>query len=625
MTLYEKNEKLGKKIYITGKGRCNVTNNCSRDVFFDQVVTNPKFLYSAFETFDNQAVMQLLEQAGCPLKTERGNRVFPVSDHSSDVIRALERLLQREGVKVHLRSSVKRVLEEDGQAVGLELSDGKRIQADSVIVATGGLSYPSTGSTGDGYRWAEATGHKVVACTPSLVSFVTEDTWCAKLQGLALKNVNLVLYFDGKEIYQGFGEMLFTHFGVSGPLVLSASSYYSAQLAKWTKKNEKKKISRPECRIELNLKPALTAEQLDKRLLREFDSQKNKNFGNAIDGLFPARLIPVMLELSGIEPEKKVHEITKQERQKFAALIRKLPMTVEKTGEFAEAIITRGGVYVKDVNPSTMESKRLPGLYFAGEVLDVDALTGGFNLQVAWSTGLILPGRARQAAIKENKMGYSIAIDGPAGAGKSTIAKKVAAKKGCCYVDTGAIYRAMAYFLLENGVKGEETDRIAKKCQEANIRVAYEAGEQQVFLNGENVNSKIRTEEVGQMASKSAAVPQVRSWLIDLQRDLAVTQDVIMDGRDIGTCVLPQATVKIYLTASADVRAKRRYDEYRAKGMDCDYEEILNTVKKRDMQDMTRAIAPLKQADDAVLLDTSDLSIEEVVDRILEICAEKGC
>ena len=369
VTLYEKNEKLGKKIYITGKGRCNVTNDCSRDVFFDQVVTNPKFLYSAFETFDNQAVMQLLEQAGCPLKTERGNRVFPVSDHSSDVIRALERLLQREGVKVHLCSSVKRVLEEDGQAVGLELSDGKRIQADSVIVATGGLSYPSTGSTGDGYRWAEATGHKVVACTPSLVPFVTEDTWCAKLQGLALKNVNLALYFDGKEIYQGFGEMLFTHFGVSGPLVLSASSYYSAQLAKWTKKNEKKKLSRPECRIELNLKPALTAEQLDKRLLREFDSQKNKNFGNAIDGLFPARLIPVMLELSGIEPEKKVHEITKQERQKFAALIRKLPMTVEKTGEFAEAIITRGGVYVKDVNPSTMESKRLPGLYFAGEVL----------------------------------------------------------------------------------------------------------------------------------------------------------------------------------------------------------------------------------------------------------------
>ena len=389
VVLLEPNKMLGKKLRITGKGRCNVTNHCDVKTILANIPGDGRFLYSALNRLGPQDTMALFESLGVPLKTERGNRVFPVSDHSSDVIRALERLLQREGVKVHLHSSVKRVLEEDGQAVGLELSDGKRIQADSVIVATGGLSYPSTGSTGDGYRWAEATGHKVVACTPSLVPFVTEDTWCAKLQGLALKNVNLALYFDGKEIYQGFGEMLFTHFGVSGPLVLSASSYYSAQLAKWTKKNEKKKLSRPECRIELNLKPALTAEQLDKRLLREFDSQKNKNFGNAIDGLFPARLIPVMLELSGIEPEKKVHEITKQERQKFAALIRKLPMTVEKTGEFAEAIITRGGVYVKDVNPSTMESKRLPGLYFAGEVLDVDALTGGFNLQVAWSTGYL--------------------------------------------------------------------------------------------------------------------------------------------------------------------------------------------------------------------------------------------
>ena len=389
VVLLEPNKMLGKKLRITGKGRCNVTNHCDVKTILANIPGDGRFLYSALNRLGPQDTMALFESLGVPLKTERGNRVFPVSDHSSDVIRALERLLQREGVKVHLCSSVKRVLEEDGQAVGLELSDGKRIQADSVIVATGGLSYPSTGSTGDGYRWAEATGHKVVACTPSLVPFVTEDTWCAKLQGLALKNVNLALYFDGKEIYQGFGEMLFTHFGVSGPLVLSASSYYSAQLAKWTKKNEKKKLSRPECRIELNLKPALTAEQLDKRLLREFDSQKNKNFGNAIDGLFPARLIPVMLELSGIEPEKKVHEITKQERQKFAALIRKLPMTVEKTGEFAEAIITRGGVYVKDVNPSTMESKRLPGLYFAGEVLDVDALTGGFNLQVAWSTGYL--------------------------------------------------------------------------------------------------------------------------------------------------------------------------------------------------------------------------------------------
>ena len=222
-------------------------------------------------------------------------------------------------------------------------------------------------------------------------------------------------------------------------------------------------------------------------------------------------------------------------------------------------------------------------------------------------------------------MGFNIAIDGPAGAGKSTIAKKIAKELGFVYVDTGAMYRAMALYFLRSNISNEDEQAISRASENVEITIQYENGEQQVFLNGENVNSKIRTEEVGQMASKSAAVPQVRSWLIDLQRDLAVTQDVIMDGRDIGTCVLPQATVKIYLTASADVRAKRRYDEYCAKGMDCDYEEILNTVKKRDMQDMTRAIAPLKQADDAVLLDTSDLSIEEVVDRILEICAEKGC
>ena len=222
-------------------------------------------------------------------------------------------------------------------------------------------------------------------------------------------------------------------------------------------------------------------------------------------------------------------------------------------------------------------------------------------------------------------MAFSIAIDGPAGAGKSTIAKELAKRLSFVYVDTGAMYRAIGLYLLRNQISPKDESSVEKACKEIQISISYEDGVQQVFLNGENVNSKIRTEEVGQMASKSAAVPQVRSWLIDLQRGLAVTQDVIMDGRDIGTCVLPQATVKIYLTASANVRAKRRYDEYRAKGMDCDYEEILNTVKKRDMQDMTRAIAPLKQADDAVLLDTSDLSIEEVVDRILEICAEKGC
>jgi len=340
--------------------------------------------------------MGFFDELGLAFKIERGNRVFPESDHSSDVIGALQREMKKLSVEVHLNTEVVQVCHKDGRFTGLRVKDtvtgSKRmVQGNALIIATGGNSYQSTGSTGDGYRFAKELGHEVTPILPALVPFIVKEEWERELQGLSLKNVAVTISDPdtGKKIYSDFGEMLFTHFGVSGPLVLSASSYYSAQLAKWTKKNEKKKLSRPECRIELNLKPALTAEQLDKRLLREFDSQKNKNFGNAIDGLFPARLIPVMLELSGIEPEKKVHEITKQERQKFAALIRKLPMTVEKTGEFAEAIITRGGVYVKDVNPSTMESKRLPGLYFAGEVLDVDALTGGFNLQVAWSTGYL--------------------------------------------------------------------------------------------------------------------------------------------------------------------------------------------------------------------------------------------
>ena len=369
--LYEKNNRIGKKILITGKGRCNVTNDSDVEGLLENIPGNPYFLYSAFYQLDSFGLQEFFNEQGLELKVERGKRVFPVSDR-------------------YLESPVEGILIADGRAEGIRLKNGKEERADGVIVCTGGLSYPGTGSTGDGYRFAKAAGHHVTKLYPSLVPLRTEEDWCHELMGLSLKNIEITIKNKkGKKVYSDFGEMLFTHFGVSGPLVLSASSYYSAQLAKWTKKNEKKKLSRPECRIELNLKPALTAEQLDKRLLREFDSQKNKNFGNAIDGLFPARLIPVMLELSGIEPEKKVHEITKQERQKFAALIRKLPMTVEKTGEFAEAIITRGGVYVKDVNPSTMESKRLPGLYFAGEVLDVDALTGGFNLQVAWSTGYL--------------------------------------------------------------------------------------------------------------------------------------------------------------------------------------------------------------------------------------------
>lgn len=376
--ILEQNEKLGKKLFITGKGRCNVTNACEADKFFENVVTNPKFLYSAFYGFDNRRIMTFLEHAGCPLKIERGERVFPVSDHSSDIIAALQRCLKEKHVKICLNAKVKNlILDEKNRIQGVCLADGRKEPADAVILATGGLSYPSTGATGDGCRMAKEAGHKINDCVPSLVPFEVLEKWCAGLQGLSLKNVNLTMYDGKKTVYQGFGEMLFTHFGVSGPLVLSASSFY----AKCRKKEE--------ITCELDLKPALSEEQLDKRVLRDFEESRNKQFKNALNGLFPAKLVPVMIELSGISPEKKVNEITKEERKKLVYETKHLIFHIAGTRDFNEAIITQGGVCVKEVNPSTMESKLVKGLYFAGEILDVDALTGGFNLQIAWSTGYL--------------------------------------------------------------------------------------------------------------------------------------------------------------------------------------------------------------------------------------------
>jgi len=375
--LLEKNEKLGKKIYITGKGRCNVTNDCEPDTFFENVVSNPKFLFSAYYSFDNTQVMQFLEENGCPLKIERGNRVFPVSDHSSDIIRTLQNALVKKNVKISLHTQAKNLIVEDDRVCGVELSDGKRLMADAVVVATGGISYPSTGSTGDGYRMAENSGHRITDVKPALVPFTVKESWPLSLQGLALKNVNVVLKDGKKEIYRGFGEMLFTHFGISGPLILSASSYYC------------KKYFGREVQLYLDLKPALTVEQLDKRILRDFEEKKNKQLKNALDGLLPAKMIPVIIQLTQIPAEKYVHDITKEERQILVGLLKNLPLTVTGTRPFTEAIITQGGVHVKDVNPSTMESKLIKDLYFAGEVLDLDALTGGFNLQIAWSTGYL--------------------------------------------------------------------------------------------------------------------------------------------------------------------------------------------------------------------------------------------
>ena len=398
--LLEKNEKLGKKVFITGKGRCNVTNACEVEDLFKNVISNPKFLYSSFYSFDNQAIVDLLADYGCNTKVERGDRVFPVSDHSSDVIAALTRALKAYKVDIRLNTEVAQVCMKsetaesasyvlddaaeqkknngmNRQVVGVKTQKGEMIPADAVIVCTGGVSYASTGSTGDGYRFAEEAGMSLTEAKPALVPLECREEWCEELMGLSLRNVQVTILDGKKKIFQEFGEMLFTHFGVTGPLILSASSHYV------------KKYYGKELPLYIDLKPALSAEQLDKRVLRDFEENINKQFKNAVGGLFPSKLVPVMIRLSGIDPDKKVHEISKEERQHFVQLIKNLPLTITGTRSFAEAIITQGVVKVKDVNPSTMESKTVSGLYFAGEVLDLDAVTGGFNLQIAWSTGYL--------------------------------------------------------------------------------------------------------------------------------------------------------------------------------------------------------------------------------------------
>lgn len=376
VTLLEKNEKLGKKIYITGKGRCNLTNASDMEVIFANVMSNKKFLYSAFYTFDNNQVIDLFETNGMATKTERGNRVFPVSDHSSDVIATMARILKNDGVEVKLNTTVDRLIIKDNKACGVVVNK-KEIYADNVIVCTGGLSYPSTGSTGDGYRFAETAGHTVVECTPALVPFNIREEWGKALQGLSLKNTAITIYDKDKKLYSDFGEMLFTHFGVSGPMILSASGNIKAD-----------KFKNP-LKLIIDLKPAMSEEQLDKRILRDFDENKNKQFRNSINKLLPSKLVPIIIELSGIDPDKKVNEISKEERLGFVHLLKNLTMTINGLRGWNEAIITKGGICVKNINPSTMESKLVSNLFFAGEVLDLDAMTGGYNLQIAWSTGYL--------------------------------------------------------------------------------------------------------------------------------------------------------------------------------------------------------------------------------------------
>ncbi len=390
VTVLERNEKAGKKLYITGKGRCNFTNVCSVPELLAHVVTNPRFMYSAFSSLTPEETLRFFEESGCPVKVERGRRAFPVSDHASDITRALLRRCEKCGVSFRYGTSVRGLRTEGDHVSGIELEDGSLLAADAVILATGGRAYPSTGSTGDGYRIAEELGHHILPQEPSLVPFTVADPWAAQLQGLTLRNVTLTMRVTGrkKAVFSDFGELLFTHFGVSGPLVLSASAHYHRGM---------------EAKLFIDLKPALTEEQLDARLVSELESNRGKTFRNAISTLFPARLTPIMASLSGIPETTRASCVDRGSRRAFVHLIKELPLAVTGTRGFEEAVITRGGVDVREIDPSTMASKLVGGLYLAGEILDVDALTGGYNLQIAWSTGY-LAGRSAASVMRQDPL-----------------------------------------------------------------------------------------------------------------------------------------------------------------------------------------------------------------------------
>ena len=387
VTLLEKNEKLGKKVYITGKGRCNVTNVCDDlQDFLREVPRNPRFLYSALRTFGPQDMLNLLEELGCPTKVERGRRAYPVSDHASDVTRALEKGLRQNGVDIHLHAEVKRILTEDGRVSGVEMMNGTILPASRVIVCTGGVSYPSTGSTGDGFRWASETGHAIIPAKPSLVGLRTKETWPMDLQGLTLKNICLTGHRCGKILYSEQGEMLFTHFGVSGPLVIECSCHLPED---------------GKCELTLNLKPGLTREQLEQRLSRELTTAGKKQLSTVLQTLLPLRFAALFPALCGVDGKTPCSQVSAPMRAAICDKLQALPLTVTGTRPIEEAIITRGGVDVKAINPGTMESKSVPGLYFAGETIDVDAHTGGYNLQIAWSTGALAGTSAARSLLEE--------------------------------------------------------------------------------------------------------------------------------------------------------------------------------------------------------------------------------
>ena len=612
VTLLEPNERLGKKLNITGKGRCNVTNESGCAELIAHVLRNGKFLYSVFSSWDGRDTMSFFTSLGVPLKVERGRRVYPVSDRAFDVSAALERELKRLRVRL-VRDRACALVFRDGRVAGAKGEAGS-YDADAVIVATGGVSYPATGSTGDGYRLARQAGHTIRPPCGSLVPLVSDDPDCAAMQGLSLRNVTLtVRNGKGKVIFSELGELLFTHFGVSGPLVLSASAHmHDFSGERW--------------RLVIDLKPALDEKKLDARLLRDFSERSNQTLGNVLGGLVPRSMIPVVARRAGIDTESRANAVTKEQRRRLLQTLKSFEVPVTGARGVEEAIVTSGGVSVREIEPGTMASKLADGLFFAGEVIDVDAYTGGFNLQSAWATGKA----AGEAAAAEEDKGmeekrYAVALDGPSGAGKSTLAKAAAQALRITYVDTGAIYRVIGLAARRAGVEPRDAAAVTALLPGVDVGMAHGAdGQQRMYLNGEDVSDEIRLPEISMYASAVSALPEVRAFLLEMQRKLAREQSVIMDGRDIGTVVLPDAEVKIFLTAAPEVRAKRRFLELEQRGTPKPFEEVLAELKERDYNDTHREIAPLRQAEDAVLVDTSALDFEQSKALILDTIREKA-
>ena len=620
--LLEKNDRVGRKIGITGKGRCNVTNACDEKTYIENVITNPRFMYSAIRKLTPTDVMDLIAQEGVRLKTERGGRVFPESDKAFDIIDALYSYVKKSGVKLLTGKMVKRITRV-GRSFEVELTSGESHRTKAVILATGGLSYPTTGSTGDGHRMAKEMGLHVTGLRPALIPLVSPDSFCRDLMGLSLKNVEVRLVDESSDreklIYADFGEMLFTHFGVSGPVVLSCSSYLASYL-----RNEKADLSHRKIVLHIDLKSALSTETLDQRIQRDFAKYSARDFQNSLTDLLPRRMIPVIVKLSGIDREKKAGQVSREERQRLVRILKDLPVRITGTRPLQEAIITNGGIDVNEIHPVTMMIRKIPGLFVAGELIDVDCLTGGFNLQTAFATGKAAGiGAASYIQKERNRRMLNVAIDGPGGAGKSSVARQAAEREGLQYVDSGALYRAIGYVLVRKGIDVEDQNTVEEGISAMRLSLFYREDGQHVTVNDEDVTAFLRTPEAGAGASKVAVHGKVRDLVNSVIRETAKIYDVIMDGRDIGTVVLPDANLKLYITATSEERARRRLLEFEAaRKPHGDLETVKKEIEERDYRDSHREIAPLKQAEDAVLIDTTTMSLEEVVEEVCGLIQE---